>query len=211
MMLAVIDYGAANLGSVCRAFQRLGVDPVITGNPVDLQSATHIVLPGVGSFADCSSRLREGGWFDAIQMQVRMCNKAMLGVCVGMQLLADDGTEWGTHAGLGLIPGRVRRLDELGCKLRIPHVGWNDLNVQGGQNSLLNKIPSGTDMYFVHSYAMQTAHTQHVWATVDYGVPLACVVGHERVMGVQFHPEKSAKAGLKLLQNFLNLPAAAVC
>lgn len=211
MLLAVIDYGAANLGSVCRAFRRLGVEPVVTSDPADLQSASHIVLPGVGSFADCSRRLHKGGWFEAIQTQVRVKSKAMLGVCVGMQLLADDGTEWGTHAGLGLIPGRVRRLDELGCRLRVPHVGWNDLSVQGGQNSLLTEIPSGTDMYFVHSYALQTAHKEHVWATVDYGVPLACVVGHERVMGVQFHPEKSAKAGLKLLQNFLNLPVAAAC
>jgi imidazole glycerol-phosphate synthase subunit HisH len=201
MMLAVIDYGAANLGSVCRAFRRLGVDPVITSDPAGLQSASHIVLPGVGSFADCSRRLHEGGWFEAIQTQVRVKSKAMLGVCVGMQLLA----------GLGLIPGRVRRLDELGCTLRVPHVGWNDLSVQGGQNSLLTEITSGTDMYFVHSYAIQTAHKEHVWATVDYGVPLACVVGHERVMGVQFHPEKSAKAGLKLLQNFLNLPIASAC
>lgn len=211
MMLAVIDYGAANLGSVCRAFQRLGAEPVITANPADLQSATHIVLPGVGSFADCSRSLREGGWFEAIQAQVQAHNKAMLGVCVGMQLLADEGTEWGTHAGLGLIPGRVRRLDEIGCTLRIPHVGWNDISVQGGQGSLLSAIPSGTDMYFVHSYAMQTSHPKDVWATVDYGVPLACVVGNGRVMGVQFHPEKSAKAGLKVLQNFLNLPVAGTC
>ena len=211
MMLAVIDYGAANLGSVCRAFQRLGVEPVVTCDPADLQSATHIVLPGVGSFADCSRRLRDGGWFEAIQTQVHTRSKAMLGVCVGMQLLADDGTEWGTHAGLGLIPGRVRRLDELGCTLCIPHVGWNDLNVQGGQNGLLKGIPSGTDMYFVHSYALQTTHTQHVWATVDYGVPLACVVGSGRVMGVQFHPEKSAKAGLTVLKNFLNVPVATAC
>ena len=120
MMLAVIDYGAANLGSVCRAFRRLGVEPVVTSDPADLQSASHIVLPGVGSFADCSRRLHKGGWFEAIQTQVRVKSKAMLGVCVGMQLLADDGTEWGTHAGLGLIPGRVRRLDELsaGCAFR---------------------------------------------------------------------------------------------
>ena len=217
MMLAVIDYGAANLGSVCRAFRRLGADPVVTANPADLQAATHIVLPGVGSFSDCSRSLREGGWFEAIQAEVQTRNKAMLGVCVGMQLLADEGTEWGTHAGLGLIPGCVRRLDEIGCTLRIPHVGWNNLcvlGVQGGQGrqgSLLSKIPSGTDMYFVHSYAMQTADPQDVWATVHYGVPLACVVGRGRVMGVQFHPEKSAKAGLKLLQNFLNLPVAGAC
>lgn len=211
MMLAVIDYGAANLGSVCRAFKRLGVDPLVTADPSDLQRATHIVLPGVGSFADCSRNLREGGWVDAIQTQVRVHDKAILGVCVGMQLLADEGTEWGKHSGLGLIPGRVRRLDELGCTLRIPHVGWNDLTVRGGQHSLLSEIPSGTDMYFVHSYAMETADAGDVWATADYGVPLACVVGNGRVMGVQFHPEKSAKAGLTVLQNFLDIPVAAAC
>lgn len=211
MILAVIDYGAANLGSVCRAFQRLGAQPLITSNPSDLQRATHIVLPGVGSFADCARNLREGGWVEAIQTQVRAHRKAMLGVCVGMQLLADEGTEWGKNAGLGLIRGRVRRLDELGCTLRIPHVGWNDLTVTGGQKSLLSGVPSGTDMYFVHSYAMETADADDVWATADYGVPLACVVGNGRVMGVQFHPEKSAKAGSTVLQNFLNLPVAPLC
>lgn len=207
MNLAVIDYGAANLGSVCRAFRRLGADPQVTANPADLKTATHIVLPGVGSFADCARNLREGGWVEAIQTQVREHGKAMLGVCVGMQLLADEGTEWGVHAGLGLVPGRVQRLDDLGCTLRIPHVGWNELSVHGGQTCLLKGITSGTDMYFVHSYAMNAAHTDDVWATVDYGVPLPVVVGRGRVMGVQFHPEKSSKAGLKILQNFLDIPS----
>jgi imidazole glycerol-phosphate synthase subunit HisH len=206
MTLAVIDYGAANLGSVCRAFRRLGADPLVTANPLDLQAASHIVLPGVGSFADCARNLREGGWIPAIQSQVREHHKAMLGVCVGMQLLADEGTEWGVHAGLGLVPGRVQRLDELGCTLRIPHVGWNELSVRGGQDHLLKGIASGTDMYFVHSFAMNPALADDVWATVDYGVPLPVVVGRGRVMGVQFHPEKSSKAGLKMLQNFLDIP-----
>ena len=211
MMLAVIDYGAANLGSVVRAFQRLGAAPLVTANPTDLRRATHIVLPGVGSFSDCARNLSEGGWVEAIQTQVRTHNKAMLGVCVGMQLLANEGTEWGTHAGLGLIPGRVRRLDELGCTLRIPHVGWNDLTVTGGQQSLLSNVPSGTDMYFVHSYAFEATNAGDIWATADYGVPLAGAVGNGRVMGVQFHPEKSAKAGLTVLKNFLDLPVAAAC
>lgn len=203
MTLVVIDYGAANLGSVCRAFQRLGVHPTVASKPPDLEAATHIVLPGVGSFADCARNLKAGGWVEAIQAQVRENNKAMLGVCVGMQLLADEGTEWGVHAGLGLIPGRVQRLNDLGCKLRIPHVGWNNLTVRADQEHLLQGVPSGTDMYFVHSYAMQVQDPQDVWASVDYSVPLAAVVGRQRVMGVQFHPEKSAKAGLQILKNFL--------
>ena len=211
MSLVVIDYGAANLGSVCRAFQRLGANPLVISNPSDLQAATHIVLPGVGSFADCARNLREGNWVEAIQMQVREEDKALLGVCVGMQLLADEGTEWGVHAGLGLIPGRVRRLDDLGCQLRIPHVGWNELTILPGHKPLLNHLPSGTDMYFVHSYAMQVEVPQDAWATVDYGVPVTAVVGRDRVMGVQFHPEKSARAGLQLLKNFLAIPGIPAC
>ena len=211
MTLAVIDYGAANLGSVCRAFRRLGVHPVVTANPADLQAASHIVLPGVGSFADCARNLQDGGWIKAIQQQVREHNKALLGICVGMQLLADEGTEWGVHAGLGLIPGRVRRLNDLGSKLRVPHVGWNDLTVRAASADLLHGIANGTDMYFVHSYAMEVENPRDVWAVVDYGVALAAVVGHKRVMGVQFHPEKSSKAGLKILQNFLDMPETAAC
>jgi len=209
--LVVIDYGAANLGSVCRAFRRLGADPMVTSQPADLQAATHIVLPGVGSFADCARNLKAGGWVEAIQTQVRERDKVMLGVCVGMQLLADEGTEWGVHAGLGLIPGRVKRLDDLGCKLRVPHVGWNELAVRAGQDHLLCGVPSGTDMYFVHSYAMQVQDPLDAWATVDYGVPVAAVVGRHRVMGVQFHPEKSAKAGLQVLKNFLAISGAPQC
>ena len=211
MTLVVIDYGAANLGSVCRAFRRLGANPVVAANPADLQAASHIVLPGVGSFADCARNLRDGGWIRAIQLQVREHNKALLGICVGMQLLADEGTEWGVHAGLGLIHGRVQRLNDLGCKLRIPHVGWNDLTVRTGSANLLHGIPNGTDMYFVHSYAMEVENPLDVWAVVDYGVALTAVVGHKRVMGVQFHPEKSSKAGLKILQNFLDIPDTIPC
>ena len=211
MSLVVIDYGAANLGSVCRAFQRLGANPLVISKPSDLQAATHIVLPGVGSFADCARNLRDGNWVEAIQLQVRERDKALLGVCVGMQLLADEGTEWGVHAGLGLIPGRVRRLDDLGCQLRIPHVGWNELTILPGHKPLLNHLPSGTDMYFVHSYAMQVEVPQDAWATVDYGVPVTAVVGRDRVMGVQFHPEKSARAGLQLLKNFLAIPGIPAC
>lgn len=211
MTLAVIDYGAANLGSVCRAFRRLGVDPVVTANPADLQAASHIVLPGVGSFADCARNLRDGGWIQAIQQQVREHNKALLGICVGMQLLADEGTEWGVHAGLGLISGRVQRLNDLGSKLRIPHVGWNDLTLRPGSDDLLHGISDGCDMYFVHSYAMEVDDPRDVWAVVDYGTALTAVVGHKRVMGVQFHPEKSSKAGLKILQNFLDIPEFMPC
>ena len=211
MTLVVIDYGAANLGSVCRAFRRLGANPVVAANPPDLHAASHIVLPGVGSFADCARNLRDGGWIRAIQLQVREHNKALLGICVGMQLLADEGTEWGVHAGLGLIHGRVQRLNDLGCKLRIPHVGWNDLNVRTGSANLLHGIPNGSDMYFVHSYAMEVENPLDVWAVVDYGVALTAVVGHKRVMGVQFHPEKSSKAGLKILQNFLDIPETVPC
>lgn len=205
MNLAVIDYGAANLGSVTRTLARVGAEPKITADPADLAAATHIVLPGVGSYADCARNLRAAGWVEAIRQEVA-CGKAVLGVCVGMQLLATEGTEFGINAGLDLIPGRVERLDALGCGLRIPHVGWNALDVRGGE-ALLEGIGTGTDVYFVHSYAFRPADEADVWAWTDYGVPLPVVVGRGRVMGVQFHPEKSSRAGQRLLRNFLELPA----
>lgn len=204
MNLAVIDYGAANLGSVTRTLVRVGAEPKITADPADLASATHIVLPGVGSYADCARNLRTAGWVDAIREEVAR-GKAMLGVCVGMQLLATEGTEFGINAGLDLIPGRVERLDVLGCGLRIPHVGWNSLDVRSGE-ALMDGIGTGTDVYFVHSYAFRPGDEADVWAWTDYGIPLPVVVGRGRVMGVQFHPEKSSRAGQRLLRNFLELP-----
>jgi len=203
MKVAIIDYGVGNLGSVRRALARLDAEAVITDRPAQLAGADRIILPGVGSFSDGMARLGAHGWVEEIQRQVRESGKPLLGLCLGMQLLASRGREGGDTPGLGFVAGDVVRLDTIGCRLRIPHVGWNTITRSGGDHGLLAGIPDGTDFYFVHSYAFAPANSGHVWAATDYGVPVVAAVGTGHVFGTQFHPEKSSKAGLRLLRNFL--------
>ncbi len=204
-MIAIINSGIGNLGSVGRAVVELGKEPMIIDDPDDLPDADRIILPGVGSFADGMAQLRARGFVDAIRHQVLQEGKPMLGICLGMHLLATRGTEGGVISGLDLIPGEVVRLDTLGCHQRIPHVGWNEIRFANGHNELFAGIPSGTDFYFVHSYAFATTQREYVLAESDYGIPFVAAVGRNHVWGTQFHPEKSSKAGFRLLHNFLDL------
>ena len=206
MSVAIIDYGMGNQGSVRRALDELGCAPFVAESPGDLAHADRIVLPGVGSFGDGMRHLTEGGWIEALRGEIS-CGKPLLGICLGMQLLAQHGTEGTPTEGLGFISGEVVRLDTLGCTLRVPHVGWNSLTCCSTTSNLLNGIPSGTDFYFVHSFAFR-APEANLLATADYGIEFAAVVSNgQRVFGTQFHPEKSSKAGFRLLQNFLDIPS----
>lgn len=204
MKVAIVDYGMGNLGSVNRALATLGAQPTITDRPEALVAAEALVLPGVGSFADGMAHLEERGWVGAIREQVDR-GKRLLGICLGMQLLAHTGTEGGARGGLNFIPGVVKRLDALGCHQRIPHVGWNSIRLAGDASRLFSGIPTGTDFYFVHSFALVATADSDVLANADYGVPFAAAVARGNVFGTQFHPEKSSKAGLRLLRNFLDL------
>lgn len=206
MKVAVIDYGLGNLGSVRRAVAELGAEPRLAAQPKDLAAADRIILPGVGSFADGMSLLRERGWVGALREEASK-GKPVLGICLGMQLLASRGTEAGDTQGLGLIPGEVVGLESLGCELRIPHVGWNSVTVHEPPCGILRGIPSGTDFYFVHSYVFAPHAATDVVATTSYGVPVTAAVGRGNVMGTQFHPEKSSKAGFRVLRNFLDAGA----
>lgn len=206
MRVAVIDYGVGNLGSVRRALEELGADVVIAAEARTLADANRIVLPGVGAFGAAMERLRVGGWVEALQQQVREAGAPLLGICLGMQLLASASEESGGSAGLGLIAGRVRRLDAFGCTLRIPHVGWNEVRF-GSDTPLFGGIPQDTDFYFVHSYAFEPDDRATVCATTVYGEPLTAAVQQANVFGTQFHPEKSSKAGRQVLRNFLGLRA----
>jgi glutamine amidotransferase len=202
MKVAIVNYGMGNLGSVARAFDDLGAQPLIADHPAALFEAHRIVLPGVGAFAQGMARLREGGWADALTRLVRE-GRPLLGICLGMQMLAEAGDEGGACDGLGFVGGRVRRLDTLGCTLRVPHVGWNEI-AYADPGPLFEHIPAGSDFYFVHSYAVADLAPGELAATVDYGVPLAAAVRRGHVFGTQFHPEKSSKAGRQLLRNFLD-------
>ena len=207
MKVGVIDYGVGNLGSVLRALEELRVAPVLVNRAADMHATDCLILPGVGNFADCTRLLDEGGWTTALRDEVQGYNRPLLGVCVGMQLLADSSTEGATEGqatpGLGFIPGQVRHLRSFGCTLRVPHVGWNSITRTRTDDHLLAGMPDGTDFYFVHSYASAPQDPSDVLATTDYGVPVTAAVRRGHVWGTQFHPEKSSRAGFRLLKNFI--------
>jgi glutamine amidotransferase len=200
--VALINYGMGNLGSVRRTLEDLGVDVVIAEHPARLLDAHRIVLPGVGAFREGMERLRTGDWLEALQRQVVEGGKPLLGICLGMQMLSSSSEEDGLSAGLDFVPGRVRLLRSLGCALRIPHVGWNEVNHREG-SPLFDQIPQAMDFYFVHSYAFEVDDPRSLAATTDYGVTVTAAVCRRHVFGTQFHPEKSSKAGRRLLRNFL--------
>jgi glutamine amidotransferase len=204
MRVVVIDYGMGNLGSVRRASEECGADVEVSDQPVDLRSATHIILPGVGSFTDGMANLTSHGWVSAIREAVLNDGIPLLGICLGMQLLAEIGYEGGETPGLGLIPGKVDLLKSTSSVERIPHVGWNEI-FSSNQASLFEGIPDGSDFYFVHSYHFKVKDPSHVVATTPYCGGFISAVQSGNVYGVQFHPEKSQRSGFQLLKNFLKL------
>ena len=208
MTVAIIDYGSGNLRSVAKAFERVAGNPStiqVTRSPEIVASASHIVLPGVGAFADCMQGLRAlPGMLQVLQQQVLQKGKQFLGICVGMQMLFEKGYEHGVHDGLGWLGGEVVALKAGEHSLKIPHMGWNDLKISG-DHPLLKNIKTGDHAYFVHSYHAMCKSTSDVLATVTYGQTVAAVVGQGNIMGTQFHPEKSQATGLTLLKNFLSL------
>ncbi len=213
MRVGVIDYGVGNLGSVIRALEELRVTPILITRAIDMHTADSLILPGVGNFADCARLLDDGGWSQALRDEVQGAQKPLLGVCVGMQLLATSSMEGAdAHApdgtsGLGFIPGRVEHLRTLGCSLRVPHVGWNEVTSHTTAGGLFDGIPDGTDFYFVHSYAFVADDPAHVLATTVYDIPVTAAVRYGHIWGTQFHPEKSSRAGFRLLRNFIENPA----
>jgi len=198
----IVDYGMGNLGSVKRAMEECGSEVVISDAPADCVWADHIVLPGVGSFADGMAALTIAGWVDALRRAALADKIPLLGICLGMQLLAEKGIEGGVTTGLGLIPGKVDLLVADSSEARIPHVGWNEVH-HNGLHPLFSGIPSGTDFYFVHSYHFKTGNADDVLALTPYSGSFVSAVALGTVFGTQFHPEKSSRAGFQLLRNFL--------
>ncbi len=211
METIVIDYGSGNLLSVAKALERAGREAEINGTVTVSQEtgavdrADHIVLPGVGAFGDCANGLRTlPKMVDALERNIRQKKKPFLGICVGMQLMADRGLEHGSHEGLGWIQGVVRPLAPLKSELKIPHMGWNVFETTpASSHPVLSNFVGPTHAYFVHSYSIHCRNETDVLATSDYGGQFPAVVGRENMIGTQFHPEKSQTAGLKLLHNFL--------
>lgn len=206
-MLALIDYGMGNLKSVAKALEQVGVRPNVTNDPAVIKNSDKIVLPGVGAFSKCMENLTAAGLVDPIRDAVAS-GKSFLGICLGLQLLFDESEEFGPVKGLGLIPGRVRRFPEgmtsSGEKLKVPHMGWNALHINP-TSRLFAGLPENPEFYFVHSYYVDPVDRNVVAASTDYGVPFCSAIESKNVFGCQFHPEKSQKNGLKVLENFLKI------
>jgi imidazole glycerol-phosphate synthase subunit HisH len=209
MRTVIIDYGSGNLHSAHKAFERAARDNTIKGEITvssrveDVARADRIVLPGVGAFKDCRDGLYSiAGMRETLQEHVIGKGRPFLGICVGMQLMATRGLEHETTQGLGWVAGDVKRIVPSDPSLKIPHMGWNTLDVQSN-HALLSGIDPSMHAYFVHSYHLETALSEDVIATVSYGGAVTAMVGYENIVGTQFHPEKSQKLGLQLIANFL--------
>lgn len=204
MTTAIIDYGAGNIQSVANALRFVAGDEkiIITNNSADLIKADRLLLPGVGAFGDCMSGLSSSGILSEIKKQVLIERKPFLGICVGMQVLASVGFENGQYQGLNFISGRVEKINAQNG-LKVPHMGWNEIILQGKKHQLLQGIDSGEHFYFANSYHFICENDHEVLAQVEYGSKLNVAVAKDNIFGAQFHPEKSGEAGLKLLKNFL--------
>ena len=212
MTVAIVDYSSGNLHSAAKAFERAaheaGLDqPIkVTQDPAVVARADRIVLPGVGAFADCRRGLDAvPGMVEALEEAVRQRGRPFFGICVGMQLMAERGLEYEVKEGLGWIAGEVDRITPIDAGLKIPHMGWNTLNVTRPHPLLagLELGPNGRHAYFVHSYQLKPENRADLIAEADYGGAVTAVVGRDNIVGTQFHPEKSQKLGLELIANFL--------
>lgn len=200
-IINIIDYGMGNLQSVRNALERVGCEVLVSSNPAALSDADALILPGVGAFGEAMSNLHKRKLVEPLRGAVLDDGKPLLGICLGMQLLADCSYERGNHQGLSLIPGQVRVIPE-SIGLRLPHIGWNDLSL-GIPDPLFLDLPEKSAFYFVHSFRFE-CDPAYISATTDYGVDITAAVQWEHIFGVQFHPERSQRKGLRLLRNFID-------
>ena len=201
-MIAIVDYGMGNLRSVVRGFEKAGWDATIVKDAQALSAAAGVVLPGVGAFTRAVENLKRARLVEPI-LQAISAGKPFLGICLGMQLLFETSEEWGLTAGLGVLPGRVRRLPD---SLKVPHMGWNQVFFRK-KSSLMKGVEEGSHFYFVHSYYVETQQEDLVSGVTEYGIKFTSMAEKENVFGIQFHPEKSSALGLRILQNFGGLVA----
>lgn len=200
MTVGIINYGMGNLTSVSNAVVAAGGTAEVIHAPSDIARCSHLILPGVGAFGDAMEKLGGNGWCEEMHRHTIEQQKPFLGICLGMQLLAETGTEHGTFEGLGWIPGTVTKLD--GHGVRIPHIGWNDVELPETSGAF-NNIESGQDFYFVHSYFVRPTDARCVTGWCHHGERFAASLQIDNIFATQFHPEKSQKNGLKILENFI--------
>ena len=208
-MFVIIDYDMGNLKSIANAFKALQVPVEVSGEAAVVREAAAIVLPGVGAFGDGMKNLARRGLLEALQDKVRDGKTPYLGICLGMQFLADRGLEHGEHRGLGWIPGSVVRIAPASPECKVPHMGWNELQITRADSPLFKGVAPGTAVYFVHGYQFVAAPGAEacVAATTDHGGRIVAALQQEHIFGVQFHPEKSQGAGLAILRNFVDFAA----
>ena len=200
-MIGIIDYGVGNLFSLCSSCKAIGEEAFVSGDAAELAKADRLILPGVGAFADAEDKLRSTGMADLVRRQAAE-GKALLGICLGMQLLFEKSYEYGCHEGLGLLKGQVVPMEgRLPANLKIPHMGWNALDVRGGR---LLEGANGKYVYFVHSFFAENC-ADSLSAVTEYGIPITAAVEKGNVFGCQFHPEKSGNVGLSILRKFAGL------
>lgn len=205
MKLIIIDYGAGNIASVINALNQIKdrCEILVSNKIPEIKSASHLLLPGVSSFGETMRGLKAiEGLLPEVRNQALNEKKPFLGICAGMQVLANFGYEDGEHSGLGFIDGKVERINFSG--LKVPHMGWNDLVVKANNHAVLRGIESGEHFYFANSYHFICQNQNNVLAQAEYGEKINAIIAKENIVGAQFHPEKSGEAGLKLLKNFLN-------
>jgi len=200
-MIAIIDYGMGNLRSVQKALEKVGAQTVITNQAGDIEKAEKIVLPGVGAMQPAMKKLKQLGLIPTIRIVIKE-GKPFLGICLGLQLLFEKSSEGGNVQGLGVLPGCVERFK----KLKVPHMGWNQLAIKNKKSPLLKNIDNKANVYFCHSYYVKPTEKGVVASTTDYGVDFVSTITKGNLFGVQFHPEKSQVVGLQILKNFVKLP-----
>ncbi len=203
-MVVVVDYGMGNIHSVNKALQLYGAKTLITNKPEDILSAEKLVLPGVGAFGDAMSGLRKQGLVSVLKKYI-CSKKPFLGVCLGMQLLFEESEETAKSRGLGILKGKVIKLKEKKRGQKVPHMGWDQLKKVKEECPLLKDIPDNSYVYFCHSYYPKPRDENIIAGVTDYGVVFASMVWQDNIYGVQFHPEKSQKTGLKIIENFVSL------
>lgn len=201
--IAIVDYGMGNVRSVVNAFEYVGAEVKLSNDPKDLRDAAGIVVPGQGAFRDCIQCLKQKRFTLILEEEVKQKGKPYLGICLGLEILADKSYEGGEFSGLGWIPGVIKKFD-LPAKFKVPHLGWNDV-ITEKPTSLLANLSDPPCFYFAHSYYLEPTNSRVVIASCDYGIKFAAAVQQENIFAVQFHPEKSQKDGLQLIKNFAEI------
>ncbi len=204
-MIALIDSGLGNLSSIRNALTQCGSDVRIVSSASELKRANGVILPGVGSFGDAMDKLRQANWIEALDDEVRGNEMPFLGICLGMQVLASHGLEGGDSCGLGWIDGTVERIEPATPTTRLPHMGWNDVSFEREESGMSAGLNGDSVFYFMHSFSIRTSSQEVVKGVTDYSGPVTACLEMEHIWATQFHPEKSQRAGLRVLKNFVRM------